>query len=295
MNIDITSKLDFPSAKIIPKLPELFTKIAPEKRNQILNDTKNVTFNVTDGDEWRCEALKNYGLIVISRKTVEIVWAFCFSFYTIYKELLNNVKPEGQYINMLDKPELKTARDLLTWGIDNLTKKERSDLSGDFSFINDKPRYGSDEHVILEITLCTLAFFLHHELAHIKFAGISFKSTIQEEEKCDIEAAKVILETSNKAEKEKRCFGVSTGLLLINSIGFKTKNFDGIEHPFSYDRLINTLVKFVNEDDKIWSWTVGILSLHLTNYGIEQPKEEFDNFYKCVIKHKALIEEYKDK
>ena len=294
MNIDITSKADFPSAKIIHKLPELFTKIAPEKETQILKDIENVNFNVTDGDEWRCEAIVNYELIVISRKTVEIVWAFCFSFYTIYKELLSNVKPEGQYINMLDKPELKKARDLLTWAIDNFTKKNKSNLSSDFSCINDNPKYASDEHVILEITLCTLAFFLHHELAHIKFSGNSFSSINQEEERCDFEAAKVILEISNNAKKEKRCFGVSTGLLLINSVGFRTKIFDGKDHPFSYDRLINTLIKFVDKDDKIWSWTVGILSLHLTNYGIKQPKEEFDNFYQCVVKYKALIEGYKD-
>ena len=158
--------------------------------------------------------------------------------------------------------------------------------------IADEIHWGSDEHAIIEITLCTIAFFLHHELAHIKFVNNKFNHSIDEEWACDEEAIKVILEGTTGAEFNKRAFGISVGLLLINGIGTETKFYDGIEHPFTYDRLFLNLEKNIDENNKIWGWVVAMLALHMTNANIPQPNTVFENFYECAKEYRNLLEKH---
>lgn len=293
MKFQYPENADFPSKALMPAIKDAIFNIAPEKIIEIESHTSDVELIITDNEDWDCKASKDWKVIFLSRKSIKITWALCYGYYQFYNNICNGVQPNGQVIGVAGNKKLSSARKLLTWAFNNLTKKEISEIPQGVPSIADKIYWGSDEHAIIEITLCTIAFFLHHELAHIKFANNEFNHSIDEEWACDKEAIKVILEGMNEAEFNKRAFGISVGLLLINGIGTETKFYDGSEHPFAYDRLFSNLENNIDENnDKIWGWVLAMLALHMTNANIPQPKIVFENFYECAKEYRNLLEKH---
>ena len=296
MNFQYPENIDFPSKAVMPYIKEAILRIAPEKFNEIKSHIADVELIITDNEDWDCKTSKDWKVIFLSRKSIEIIWAICYGYYQFYTNICNGVQPDGQKVDISDNDKLFSARILLTWAFNHLTKKEINEIPQGVPSIADKIQRDSDEHAIIEITLCTIAFFLHHELAHIKFANNQFKNPIEEEWACDEEAINVILNDANEAEFNKRAFGISVGLLLINGIGTESKFYDGLEHPFAYDRLVLNLEKKISkENDNIWGWVVAILALHMTNANIPQPNTVFENFYQCAKGYRSLLEEHSNK
>ena len=182
----------------------------------------------------------------------------------------------------------------MTWAMDNITGDQISELPEDCPKISDSFLNNSDMHMIYNLTQIAVGFLLHHELVHIKVINQHLEFSILDEESyCDKEAARIILDISDNVLLKYRGLGVAIGLLLILSHGMPTRNFDGNSHPFSYDRLIYTLSPYADPDnDVIWGFTVAILALQMTNFGIQQPIKEFDNFYECVQEYRNLLENY---
>lgn len=293
MKFQYPENIDFPSKALMPSIKDAILNIAPEKITQIERQTSDVELIITENEKWYCEALSGWKVIRLSRKSIEIIWALSYGYFQFYTTICNGVQPIGQKVDVSGNEKLLSARKLLIWAINNLTEKEISEIPQGAPSIADKIYWGSDEHAIVEITLCTVAFFLHHELAHIKFANEIFENSIDEEWACDREAINVILKDANEAEFNKRSFGVSVGLLLINGIGTETKFYDGIKHPFAYDRLFLNLKDNIDEEnDKIWGWVVAILALHMTNASIAPPKTVFANFYQCAEEYRNLLEKH---
>jgi len=293
MKFQYPENSEFPSKALMPAIKDAIYNIAPEKITQIERHTADVELIITENENWYCEALSGWKVIRLSRKSIEIIWALSYGYYHFYINICNGVQSNGQKVDITGNEKLISARKLLTWAFNNLTKKEISEIPQGVPNIADKIHWGSDKHAIIEITLCTIAFFLHHELAHIKFVDDKFNHSIEEEWACDQEAINVILKEANEAEFNKRAFGVSVGLLLINGIGTETKFYDGLKHPFTYDRLFVNLENNVDEEnDKIWGWVVAILALHMTNANIAQPNTVFDNFYQCAKEYRSLLENH---
>lgn len=293
MKVEYPTAEGFPSEKILPLIPALFQRIVPEKQALIQQALENVTLAITDNSEWDCKASKGWNLIIISRKTVEVVWAFSYAYWFFYQEFTKVGSPDGQTMNLGANSSLKAPRQLLVWAIDNLTRREVSELPTGLPSIQDAIVEGSDLHAVLEIALTTIAFFLHHELAHLKFASRGITQAILDEERaCDKEAASIMLEVEDKALQNQDAIGTANGLLLINAIGFSSGFFDGIEHPFAYDRLISLEEWIDPENDLVWGWVVSMLALHMTNAGLAQPTQVFETFHDCAKAYVKIIAEH---
>lgn len=292
MIVELPVSRNFPSGQILDSFTIILESISPERKEELHNLTANVTFSITDGPEWKCEAISNYELIAVSRKTIEIIWAFCYSYYDIYSKSIAGQAASGQQIN-LNNHDLGSARKLLTWAMNNLKGEEVNEIPDDCPKPSDRILWGSTGHVALELMLATIAFYLHHELAHIRVKDKSFDKPILEEQECDRLAVEWILNKCPANAFDKRVFGIATGLSLMNALGTHTKDFDGRQHPFSYNRLIENLEKNVNPDnDKVWGWVIAILSIHFHENKMPLPQEQFANFYECVKAYKTIMEEH---
>lgn len=294
MKFQFPESSDFPSKRFFPLLEDIVFNIAPEKYENIVKDTDEVQLIVTDNNEWDCKASPDWRVIFISRKAIEVTWALCYGYFKFYTQLCNGIKPNGQVLSLKENINLDAAVKLISWAFENLTDKQKiSEIPQGIPSIGDTIQKGSDEHAILEITSCTIAFFIHHELAHINLNDVKFDNPIGEEWACDKRAIDLILSDADEEEFNKRAYGISVGLLLINGIGTETRFYDGIEHPFAYDRLFINLKNHIDkENDKIWGWVVAILSLQMTNVQIPQPNIIFDNFYQCAEKFRDLLEKH---
>jgi len=170
MNIEIPNNDNFPSATWIKNVAETIVfALVPENHQEIEKITENVTLKITDSEEFRCEAL-SFGGLLISRKAIEIIWAFCYGYFTIYIHKLSGTDSIGQYVDLASNPKLLKSRKLLTWALNNL-QGNVSEIPKELPSIADNWEIDSKEHAISDLTQCVLAFFLFHELAHLKFQG----------------------------------------------------------------------------------------------------------------------------
>lgn len=250
-------------------------------------DLKDVTIVVSDANGWICETFVGFNTIRINLKVLQVIYAYCYAYYTFYNKVCKGVKPNGQYIEMAGQPDLTIVRSMLTWATNNLTAKIDTNYYDDTSF----PILSTDQvDFIFQLYVGAVSFYIMHEVMHL---ALGQEPSIEEEKQCDFNATAFLLNI-NRNGKETNAKGVAVGLTLINALGMHTGNYDGTTHPFAYDRLLNCLTKHCDHDsDSVWDWIVALFALHMTENRIPQPKEEFDNFYDCVVKYRNILDEHR--
>jgi hypothetical protein len=89
--------------------------------------------------------------------------------------------------------------------------------------------------------------------------------------------------------------GLAFGLCYVTAQSIDRKNHDGITHPKSYDRLVDVLQEFFDQDDDAWAFPFAILTGHMTNQGLlplppgVEPEKGFDRFYDGVQCYREVI------
>jgi len=262
--------------ELISSIPAFFREISPYE----LDRFDHITIRVVSDDVFRCEIAFN-SQVIISQKTIEIIWALNYSHLYYFDTFIRSEKPDGQSKNLKSR-DWKLIKKQLSWGVDSLkgyNLKQNSKFNRQF-FRNNN--YGL-------IFNFSLLFFISHELFHTINKDIS-QEIIVEEKMCDFDATNFIMNSFSDENYLEKAKGICLGLMLLNVYGIHSGNYDGKTHPFSYDRLIENLeLLFGKENDKIWGLIVSIFSLHFTHENIEQPKNEFVNFYDCILEYRNIL------
>lgn len=243
---------------------------------------EHLKLRITDNSEFQCEIAFN-NTILISEITIEIIWYLTYAHLVYYALFCKGTKPAGQ-IMKLQSENWEVPKEMIKAAVNVLSNKSS------FRFTENFPRNFYSDNEFGKIFKYTLLFFLSHELFHVKWYAM-FNELLTEENNCDIDALRLILNSADDNDYLIKSKGVCLGLMILNIYGVHTSNFDGITHPYTYDRLINNLELFFGkESDKIWGLSVAIFALHMTEKQIPQPKNEFDNFFDCVIAYKQILE-----
>jgi hypothetical protein len=144
----------------------------------------------------------------------------------------------------------------------------------------DAPIANSNSHVANEVAACAAAFFLHHELAHVRLGHAPTEDSvlsIEQEREADYEAADWILGKAPTGQIFKRAFGITVGLAILVGRGIHYGYHDGETHPRTFDRLYFTLEKYAADPrDTVWAFAMVVLKLHLDNAKIPVPEVVFD-------------------
>ena len=282
MKVDFNDNIKDDIIELINLIPCAFNQLKISKQ---IDDFENLNIRITDKTEFQCEIAFN-NTILISELTIEMIWCMTYAHLTYYNLFCKGIKPDGQFIEF-NNENWNISKEMLSKSIKWFTNNEP------FSFSNSFPRTFRDDNEIGIIFKYALLFFLSHELFHVKFNG-NYSTLIDEENKCDIEAIKLILNASEDKYYLYKAKGICVGLMILNIYGVHTNNYDGKSHPYSYDRLINNLKLFFGkENDKIWGLILAIFALHMTQKQIKQPRKEFDNFYDCIIEYKRILKKGK--
>jgi hypothetical protein len=120
---------------------------------------------------------------------------------------------------------------------------------------------------------------------------------IEEERACDFRAIDWITTRKERGQHDRvLCeLGATAGLLYVAAYGIDTGRHDGIQHPRTYDRLVETLgQKFRPDREHVWGLTVAILAAHATNQKISiskdaMPPKGFGDFYSCTLAYRNAI------
>lgn len=146
-----------------------------------------------------------------------------------------------------------------------------------------------------ELALSSVAFLLHHELAHHRLGhplttDLTWK--LDQERDADYAAADWILQgvPEDDPRFRKRALGIATALAVSAAYGVHTRRHDGMTHPRSFDRLFHTLSRHIRDDgDEVWGFVVGILELHMTEAGFTLPSVLHASFKSCVDSYVEIL------
>lgn len=290
--LDVQYPADSPSpvAPLFHAVSDAMKRIAPERADDYEERTSGHVLSIVPADRWLCDT--QFGAIQISTRAVEITWAFCYATWVYYTKVVMGTMPAGEVVDLSSRTDVHPALALLTWALDAMQTEGDPFWPGELPHPAVTPAFASDEHVADELTLVTLAFFLHHELAHTYLNPGDPGEELAHEQACDGAAAEWILGTSGLPPdvRAKRALGVAIGLLLITAFGVHTGQFDGVVHPYGFVRLVDTLESQVPPDEEtVWAAAVAVLALHSTASGLPAPTGHFSTFHEAARAYRDLL------
>ncbi len=146
--------------------------IAPERLDEFKELHPRLQIELSDSHKWICEALPSFDFIRLSRRVVEVAWGAAFGYVTFYTEFVQKIKPLSRQVHILhDNPIVIEAVKLLKWIDESWLNNDSEEWPAHIPRPTKNPSKGSMENVTDEMALCIMAFFLHHELAHIRLGN----------------------------------------------------------------------------------------------------------------------------
>jgi hypothetical protein len=229
--------------------------------------------------------------IWVSRGAVELMWCASLAHFLFYTRLIQgNRFDQPTEIDPQADPGVRNSMQLLRWAIHcQLNHDEFDNWPPDLPRPLQVPPRESDENVADELCLVSCAYFLHHELAHIRLDHATFTEeelenpelaelSIAQEKEADIAAAEWVLGGIDVESPMfvKRMLGIVQGFLLTTSMGLYGGNLGGRTHPFSYDRLTSLLDRFLGDAPHITKGIAfAVLDLHFQNSGRTLTRQAF--------------------
>jgi hypothetical protein len=273
---------------IMANIHNAIVNCAPERKEEFDKTFPDFTIEYFDANEWMCDVDVATKYIRLSRSIVELLWCATYSYGIMYNHVAEGKQPDGSTIDLSHVPEITQARELLVWAYSNyLYPKSATPWPNHLPQPSENE--SQDEEFATEICLMAIAYFMHHEFAHIRLQHspeASEEAHVDMERDADFEAAHWILPSAldkKKVEFVKRCLGIGIALQVMATKGMYTGWFGGYTHPRSFDRLYNTLSMHVEDPNSIiWAVIMFIMKLHLNNANIPIQEKEQSTFKACV-------------
>lgn len=256
-------------------IPDALINVAPENKYKFEKEYPEFTLEFLDSKNWLLEVNPISRTIYLSRKVVEIFWAVSFGYFTFYKRVMSGkLITEPVIVDLTKDPELLKSVQLLNWIYHSWINNDSEEWPDQLPKPIENPPMDSMEKVADELCLCSVAYLLHHELAHIRLLH-SGESEIHSEKEADYEATEWLLNhdiPEDDMRFTKRAFGIALAFEVLTARGIYTGNYGGKTHPYSYDRLYNNLDRYLpNPLHIIWAFLSSVLKLHLDNAKIDTP------------------------
>lgn len=279
MKVHIEAGGTSPIYRLVKPLFQSIVMIAPERADQVRELIDDLTLVVRDTDRFVCRVSLTEKLMEVSIRTMEVVWAMSYAYFTFYGEVVAGKRiTTSTIVDLTSGPLLRDAMALLRW---SLRRVNPGPWPRELPAPEEAPVAESNSHVANKVAACAAAFLLHHELAHVRLGHHPTEDSalsIEQEREADYEAADWILGKAPKGQIFKRAFGITVGLVILVGRGVHYGYHDGETHPRTFDRLVFTLERYVADPgDTVWAFAMAVLKLHLDNARILVPDVVFDN------------------
>lgn len=282
-------KMASPIRHVMAHIHEAIVNIAPEQRDSFASEYDDFVLEYLDDHRWICDVNVANRYIRLSRKVMEVLWAASFAYFRLYLAIVARTGGRASVsaeIEFANEVRLGEAADLLRWAMSSWLNRTADPWPRTLPAPFPHPPHASDEHVADELSLCAVAVILHHEFNHIRLQHQG-ASELDSERDADHAATDWVLgqlEEQDDAFK-KRALGVATALAVLVAKGIHTRAYGGDSHPRSFDRLMYSLDRRIDDPNhQVWFFVAAILKLHLDNasHGAEVPDRAFDSGQECV-------------
>lgn len=215
----------------------------------VLVDERNFGIRVRKGENGDPE-------IVLPIASLEYLWAFSLYCYVLAQEYAISQNLREARFDCVGNDRLRGSFSLLEWAKQNLAN------SGTERWPEGAPRprsspqeFGDDEHVASEIFLCSLAWMLHHEIAHVvlKHPFLSTSLSQKEERDADQFATSWLLDGLEQRDPmlRKRSFGIAIAVLCLQSLEDKAVDCLKNTHPSAHERIFSNLSAYNCGNDEL--------------------------------------------
>ena len=259
--------------------------IAPERQAEFDTTLNNFDLIYTGQRRWKFCAYpeRTPAEVWVSRGAVELIWCASLAHFLFYTRFIQRKRfDQPTEIDPHSDPAVSNALHLLRWAIKcQLENNEADDWLPNLPRPLQLPPRESDENVADELCLVSCAYFLHHELAHIRLhhaSGVNSTLSLAQEKEADIAAAEWVLDGIEVESPMfvKRMLGIVQGFLLTTAMGLYGGNLGGKTHPFSYDRLTSLLNRYLGDANHVTKgMAFAVLDLHFQNSGRKLNKQAF--------------------
>lgn len=180
--------------------------------------------------------------VVLPIAALEYLWAFAHYCWVLTQEYrLAQINGLSEF-NCVGNIRLQESYSLLSWAKDNLAG------SGNEPWPQSGPRptkfplsLDDDEQVASELFLCSLAWMLHHERAHIVLNHPFVDTVLSEQEERDADkfATEWLLGglEENDPKLKKRALGLAVAVLCLQSLEIGSVTCLRNTHPSAHDRI----------------------------------------------------------
>ncbi len=287
----MTSEASSPIGRLAAYVPTLFTRVAPERANDLSPLIAGLTVVTIPGPGFPFAAYHGERAITVSWRGLEYLWCLAYSAWTLL-DVYGDVEQQALEFDLQSRPATAPIPSLLPWALSNQHKS-----GGGYTpwpaghptptmLQHGSGRPPTDTDVASEICLAATGWVMHHELAHLSSGHITQAFTsVQDEAAADAAATSWILDRAPPEDLIRRAAGIAAatiglaGLRLalpIQSMGPRT-------HPHPADRIMASLgTAQLAGHDALHAMAAVQLSLHMRASGISPTATEFDTAQECL-------------
>lgn len=212
-------------------------------------DERNFGVRVRVDDECNPE-------VVLPVAALEYLWAFSHYCWVLTQEYAKAQKDGASIFDCVGNARLNSSFALLEWAKKNLAN------SGIEKWPDTAPRprqspasYADDEHVASELFLCSLAWMLHHERAHIVLNHPFVNTSLSQEEEraADEFATSWLLDglQQNDPRLKKRALGIAVSVLCLQSLEVGSVTCLRNTHPAAHDRIFKNISSYTCGNEEV--------------------------------------------
>jgi Peptidase U49 len=302
IRVAIPAPIVSPLEDLLPLVPAALINAAPERRDALIAELQgSVEFEIVAERRFIAHYHPGNRRITISFRVVELLWCVAYAYVVLFEDVYaTRSAADATPVDLTADPIVRGAMELLRWALQDWVDRAASPIPA--LPVRLPRKLGSHTSVADELCLIAVASILHHELGHhrLKHEGIPRDTkderllalSVEQEKQADGEAADWLLSMiePNGLFFTKRAAGLIVALMAIAAYGIHTEQHDGRHHPRRFERLFNSLDRYVRDPNHAaWVFATVALKLHLDHSGYKVPVKEYETFRDCISAYLDVI------
>lgn len=262
-------------------IAECAARISPSKAAELgaFSNSKGMSIEFTDDKKFSIRVNLATNTIMLPVGALNYLWCATHLFIALYQAYVAAQKEGKTLLDTGGDAATNAAVDLFKWAGKDL-------IVGDLTWPANGPRpslthqSGDLIHLTNEIFLSALAWILHHERAHVELQHLGNSKgpqSIRQERDADRSASEwVMADCTNELERQKRAFGITTGLLAMALIDSPKLQIPEVNsHPPDMERLLENLeIAQLDPENIVYSYSLVVLQFCISQYDLKQAKTE---------------------
>lgn len=262
-------------------IAECAARISPTKADELggFSNSKGMSIEFTDDKKFSIRVNLATNTIKLPVGALNYLWCATHLFIALYQAYVAAKERGESLLDTGGDAATNAAVELFNWAGKDL-------FVGNLAWPTNGPRpslahqTGDLIHLTNEIFLSALAWILHHERAHIELEHLGNSKGpegIRQEKDADRSASEwVMADCANELERQKRAFGITTGLLAMALLDSPKLQIPEVKsHPPDVERLLDSLeVARLDPENVVYSYSLVVLQFCIGQYDLKQAEAE---------------------